>query len=601
MAAAYPENSNCRLALAIALATAALSALLLPARASAQQSEQEAKLNLQRFRPPLGRYDLFNLSSAQTARSLDWSLQLFGTYAANPLVLRQLDGRRVALISDQGGLDLGFSLGLFNFAEVSVALPINASLGVTSAGEPLTGTLTDLTTDAAVTGLRVTPKLQLLRGEHYHLGISSPIEVPFGAGSFIETQGTSYNPRLLLEYAGPFRLIANAGVILRDRQRYRDLQVGNAFTAGLGTSLPLIEARHSLELIGTLEGEGYWEQTYTNEMPVEALAALRWTLPSNVALTLGGGAGVHRGYGAPDYRIVAGIAFAPRAPAPKKRPQEVKAEAAKAEEPPPPPSAPLEPLVAGSVQAQTEAGKEIPITLLDQVQGAAKGEVTIHELGAARSGAAYLLSDRTVRYVPKKGFIGVDTFPYEVRDSAGRSATGAVIVEVAPPPDSDGDGIPDEADKCPREPETYNGYQDEDGCPDTPPAGTKSAPPEAKLVGDKIVITDQIYFASARDTILKRSYPLLESVAKVLRNNPHVAKVRIEGHTDNVGTSATNLELSKRRANTVKNHLIQLGIAPERLESEGYGQTQPIVPNSTAKGRSLNRRVAFSVVEQEAR
>jgi outer membrane protein OmpA-like peptidoglycan-associated protein len=71
-------------------------------------------------------------------------------------------------------------------------------------------------------------------------------------------------------------------------------------------------------------------------------------------------------------------------------------------------------------------------------------------------------------------------------------------------------------------------------------------------------------------------------------------KVRIEGHTDSTGDPARNLDLSKRRAEAVKKALVsQFGIAADRLTSEGFGDTKPIAPNDTPKGRAENRRVEF--------
>ena len=69
----------------------------------------------------------------------------------------------------------------------------------------------------------------------------------------------------------------------------------------------------------------------------------------------------------------------------------------------------------------------------------------------------------------------------------------------------------------------------------------------------------------------------------------------ISGHTDDVGDEAKNLDLSKRRAASVRNYLINKGIDEKRLTSEGYGESKPIADNKTSKGRALNRRVEFEI------
>jgi len=74
-------------------------------------------------------------------------------------------------------------------------------------------------------------------------------------------------------------------------------------------------------------------------------------------------------------------------------------------------------------------------------------------------------------------------------------------------------------------------------------------------------------------------------------------RIRIEGHTDNVGSPEQNRELSRKRAQAVKDYLVHKGIAPSRLTVEGVGPDKPIAPNTIAEGRAANRRVEFIIVE----
>jgi outer membrane protein OmpA-like peptidoglycan-associated protein len=85
----------------------------------------------------------------------------------------------------------------------------------------------------------------------------------------------------------------------------------------------------------------------------------------------------------------------------------------------------------------------------------------------------------------------------------------------------------------------------------------------------------------------------------VLSKNPQLKHVRVEGHTDNRGTGPYNLDLSRRRAASVVEYLVQHGIARGRLLSAGYGFERPIADNSTALGRAKNRRVEFKLLEEE--
>lgn len=126
------------------------------------------------------------------------------------------------------------------------------------------------------------------------------------------------------------------------------------------------------------------------------------------------------------------------------------------------------------------------------------------------------------------------------------------------------------------------------------------AAPKKMLVifkGDKIEILQQVHFATGKATILPDSHSLLQQVVDVIvRNN--VKRVSVEGHTDNKGVKAANQTLSEDRARAVMNYLVSQGVEAKRLESVGYGDTKPIAPNLTARGRELNRRVEFIVLEK---
>ncbi|MBN2529969.1 MAG: OmpA family protein [Deltaproteobacteria bacterium] len=156
-----------------------------------------------------------------------------------------------------------------------------------------------------------------------------------------------------------------------------------------------------------------------------------------------------------------------------------------------------------------------------------------------------------------------------------------------PDTDNDNDGIEDARDQCPNEAETKNGRDDEDGCPDL-----------VRVTGDQIKILQKVYFATGKAKILDKSNELLNEVAMVIKAKPEL-KVRIEGHTDDVGKDQKNLKLSQGRADAVKDFLVAAGIEESRLLSEGKGKTTPIADNKTEEGRAQNRRVEFHIVKAE--
>jgi outer membrane protein OmpA-like peptidoglycan-associated protein len=185
-----------------------------------------------------------------------------------------------------------------------------------------------------------------------------------------------------------------------------------------------------------------------------------------------------------------------------------------------------------------------------------------------------------------------------------------------PDPDNDADGVADTADKCPNEPEDLDGFQDEDGCPDPDNDADQIADLEdwcpntpGVLGGDKpgcpkknslivvtekeIRITQQIQFEFNKAIIRPGiSFKILDEVVGVLNDNPKIS-LEVQGHTDNVGGDAYNMNLSQRRSEAVRAYMISRGVSATRLVSKGYGFHQPLVPNTTPANRELNRRVQF--------
>lgn len=111
----------------------------------------------------------------------------------------------------------------------------------------------------------------------------------------------------------------------------------------------------------------------------------------------------------------------------------------------------------------------------------------------------------------------------------------------------------------------------------------------------RLSIPGNITFPTDSDTILTDFYPVLEDVAKVL-NRYDKTKLSIEGHTDSVGDSAYNTQLSLQRANGVADYLIATTVDANRLQTLGMGENRPIAPNDTSQGRQQNRRVELRVI-----
>lgn len=118
-----------------------------------------------------------------------------------------------------------------------------------------------------------------------------------------------------------------------------------------------------------------------------------------------------------------------------------------------------------------------------------------------------------------------------------------------------------------------------------------------EVKGDRILVKKAVHFVTGEARLAPDAAALLDAVVDVMVANKTI-KVRIEGHTDNVGAEEANLSLSKARAEAVATYLAEQGIDRGRLSSEGYGPNRPIAPNLTRVGREQNRRVEFIIVEQ---
>ncbi|GAA0872614.1 OmpA family protein [Gangjinia marincola] len=205
-----------------------------------------------------------------------------------------------------------------------------------------------------------------------------------------------------------------------------------------------------------------------------------------------------------------------------------------------------------------------------------------------------------------------DTDGDGVPDPKDDCPTEAGLASLNGCPDADGDGIKDGDDKCPDE----AGVAENDGCPwpDTDGDGVLDKDDQCPDVAGTVAnngcpeVTEEvqktlneyaktILFDTGKSTIKAESQQVIDDIIEILKEYPS-AKFSVDGHTDSVGSEKNNQRLSQERALSVKNALVSGGIDEFRLSAEGFGESKPIAPNNTRKGRAQNRRVEINLVKE---
>jgi OmpA-OmpF porin, OOP family len=170
-------------------------------------------------------------------------------------------------------------------------------------------------------------------------------------------------------------------------------------------------------------------------------------------------------------------------------------------------------------------------------------------------------------------------------DKCADTPKGAKVDERGCPADTDGDGVPDYKDKCPNTPRGEE--VDQAGC---------STLKDTVTIKEVVTLSGDTNFESNKASLLPSAYPVLNQLAESMKSNSET-KWRVEGHTDAVGSDSYNMDLSRRRAESVVNYLVSRGIERNRLEMVPLGESTPIATNETPEGRSMNRRVEIKLVK----
>ncbi|KAB0497363.1 OmpA family protein [Pseudomonas lini] len=177
--------------------------------------------------------------------------------------------------------------------------------------------------------------------------------------------------------------------------------------------------------------------------------------------------------------------------------------------------------------------------------------------------------------------------------AAGGGALGILtggLICYAQDGDEDDDGVFDRRDRCPDTP--ADTPVEHHGCP--LPQYPASVKPVETPVSEVITLNGNVLFAYNQSDLMPEARSELDSLMAKLQN-ADVASIKVIGHTDSQGSDAYNQKLSERRASSVAAYLLSQGLAPDKLTSEGRGESQPVADNDTEEGRAQNRRVELHI------
>ncbi|MDH5675784.1 MAG: choice-of-anchor L domain-containing protein [Myxococcales bacterium] len=564
--------------------------LLVLAGGAGRANAQVQSLPLNQLDPGLASDDFFSAQSPRTEGHLLPAAQLSLDYINAPLVIRDANGDELGkVVSGQAYLRVGASLALFDRLAASLELP----LAVYQDGEtPDVGTAVVTSPDSAAMGdlrLGLRARLHGEADDGFQVALGAHLWLPTSpAEGFTGDSAATLKPHLIVGGRGSSMVWSlNVGPKLRfsDNPHQISYAAGVAWV-GAGDALqigPELHGGFALDAPGSvlIGGEGVQGVEIDNsggDADMEALLGAKYRVGA-WRLGLAGGPGFTDAIGNARARVLLTVAFAPEVvrdsdgdgildpeDACPQTPGEANADPAKHGCPAPPPAPPAPP----------------PPPDNDQ-----------------------------------DGILDVDD---ACPDEPGEKNEDPAKHGCPPPSDRDGDGYLDENDSCPDQPEDFDKIQDEDGCPEEDADGdtvvdpsdacplTPGVPngeradcngcPKLACVQEKsIVILERVEFDLNKDTIRAESHGVLNDIVQILTHDEAIKRVRVEGHTDSQNSDAYNIDLSGRRTLAVKAWLVEKGVAAERLEAWGCGESMPVQSNKTKKGRQANRRVEFHIID----
>jgi len=538
------------------------------ALAGRTSAQDRSEVDSQLFEPALGPHAVFTVEQTGTLPHLQPAGELVVDYLSNPVVEGRDAGNERSVVDQQLAIDVLGGIGLTDRGQVAVHLPVY----------PVNDLQGEAPGGAAVGDLRLTPRYEIVGRTGGVVGVGAAVDVvvPTGDGeSFVGAPSAAAEPKILVDVgSGGTVVSANLGAEFHREEEVGDLEVGSRFTYRLG--IEQVVAGGAVDLGGELYGTTPFSDPFgeVDSSPLEGILGAEVRVGSGLVLFAGSGGGLSPGLGAPEFRAFLGVSY---------------------------PEAVRDSDGDGIVDRRDECPKEP------------------EDLDGYRDSDGCPDPDNDGDGIPDDR----DQCPGEPEDRDGDRDRDGCPEEQLPASqrDSDDDGIADADDECPAAPEDLDGYRDADGCADPDndgdgiPDAKDECPDEAGLGArdgcpaeqkkavrrdDEIENLEKIFFEYDKAVLEEESFDVLDQVGLILRTNPDIERLVIEGHSDDLGSERYNEQLSEQRARAVKQYLVdEQGIDEGRLETRGVGAAEPLVPNDSEENRKKNRRVEFHIAEQD--
>lgn len=620
-----------------------LALLLAPVSARAQDVVPADRFDAHRFWMTAFDGDLrdpMRVNRPGRTAQWDWFVGAVGEYANAPLVRYDVTGpdgslTRTHLLDHVVALNLSAGVTFHERFRLDVAAPIYfASFDANDAWQGVQ--FGDIRATAMIPIL-----LPNVHDEGLGLAVLGHLDLPSGAEArFLGETTVAGGGSVALSYAlTGFTLSAEAGVHFRPAYQLGNLNGTDSFVGGVGLGYK-VHSTTSIQLEGLFEVGFLPVDPALTQSPFELTLSLRHRRPNGGHLLVGGAVGVTDGAGAPRARAFLGGGFgAFREPPPKDRDQDGLPDTTDA--------CPDEPETLNRYKDQDGCPDQLGSLTIRVLRDGKPVEGAEVDLLGAEDDVERFLS--TVEPRVREGLLPGTTFDAVARvgrclagDGMVRIAEGEnqldvplrtvrggrVLYEIVGPK---GQGVPDA---------TATWKTSDPGCADregyaigstgsfehpigagahtvfvdapgfrihrqdvvvatgeTAVVRVELKPTKIEVTRKEIRILESVYFEFGSAVIKPQSFALLDEIADTLLGN-EVGRVLVEGHTDDRGSDAANLDLSDRRANAVREYLVGKGVPADQLLAKGFGEGRPVATNATDAGRAQNRRVVFTLLDQ---